>query len=63
MAPILALIMICLCFGSSFTKNVNTPVVGDWADAVDDGIVRIPLANPHGHSWVLSLRMGTPRQG
>ena len=41
----------------------NHPKVGDWKDAVNsDGLVRIPLSNPKGHSWFASLQMGTPLQ-
>ena len=35
--------------------------MADWEDAVnDDGLVRIPLRNPHGYSWTINLGMGTP---
>ena len=60
------LLMICLCLASSsiaFSGETESqsPLVGDWADAVDrSGRVRIPLQNPRGHAWFAALRMGTP---
>ena len=57
--------MICFYLGSSFAKNLEeiSPVVGDWDHAVTrDGLVRIPVQNPEGHSWFLALKMGTPLQ-
>ena len=64
-----AILMVCLYLASSnvaFTidsDHQSTPVVGDWQDAVNaNGLMRIPLRNPHGHSWFLALRMGTPLQ-
>ena len=38
-------------------------MVGDWKEAVNsDGVIRIPLQNPDGHSWTTYLAMGTPIQ-
>ena len=59
--------MIFFCFVSSFAVIFDTenpsPLVGDWQDAVrSNGLVKIPLANPHGHSWFANIQLGTPAQ-
>jgi len=57
------LLMVCLYLASSTSFTIDeesSPMVGDWKDAVDaKGLIRIPLLNPNGHAWFLSLRMGT----
>ena len=44
--------------------NVNThPQVKDWREAEwFNGLIKIPLRNPKGHTWFASLQMGSPLQ-
>ena len=44
--------------------SVNThPKVSDWREAKwFNGLIKIPLRNPKGHTWFASLQMGTPLQ-
>ena len=39
-----------------------SPVKASWAEAVKDGMVKIPLTNPDGHAWIASMNLGTPMQ-
>ena len=54
----LELLIYCLVnFSIAMIANeLESPRVGDWKNAVDEnGLVRIPLKNPDGHSWYASL--------
>ena len=57
-------IILTICIASTVTAfEAESPVVGDWKSATNhDGLIRIPLQNPRGHSWFAALRMGTPLQ-
>ena len=58
------LIVALLCLDGvicAVVEATNHPVVGDWREAEwFNGLIRIPLKNPDGHAWILSLTMGTP---
>ena len=60
------LLVICVSLETISALTVDTekhPQVGDWTAATNnDGLVKIPLQNPRGHAWFLSLQMGTPLQ-
>ena len=54
----LELLIYCLVnFSIAMISNeLESPRVGDWKNAIDEnGLVRIPLKNPGGHSWYASL--------
>ena len=39
------------------------PVVGDWDKAINfEGLVRIPMHNPHGHSWYIDMKLGSEQK-
>ena len=53
-------IVACFYFVSIFAVTVDSentsPLVGNWQEAVNfNGLVRIPLANPDGHSWFANI--------
>ena len=60
------LLAVFLCLSSSHAVTIDedfTPIVGDWKDAVNaKGLIRIPVQNPYGLAWFVSLRMGTKLQ-
>ena len=56
--------LLCLAVATAVVAETDKhPQVGDWREAEwFNGLIRIPLRNPKGHSWFASLQMGTPLQ-
>ena len=53
------ILMLSTTLMSSIAVNVEAesthPIVGDWEAAINsEGLVRIPLQNPHGHTWFIN---------
>ena len=60
----MSLISTFLILNLANALSVNThPKVSDWREAKwFNGLIKIPLRNPKGHTWFASLQMGTPLQ-
>ena len=58
--------LITAIFLTHLVQAVNVdihPRVSDWREAEwFNGLIKIPLRNPKGHTWFAALQMGTPLQ-